>query len=63
LEVSFVDQSKFPGDVVLKLTVPPWQNVVAPEALICGVAGEVFCVTETGREFIVHPLASVKVTK
>ncbi len=34
----------------VNVTVPPWQNVVAPEAEIVGVAGKAFTVTVVGAD-------------
>ena len=42
-------------------TLPPWQNVVGPPAVIVG-AGLLFTVTVTGTEVPVHPKELVVVT-
>ena len=48
--------------LLVKVTLPPVQKVVAPDALIIGVAGVVFTVTTVPVLVPVHPLGSVTVT-
>ena len=38
------------ADDEVKVTLPPWQNVVAPDAVIVGVAGNGFTVTVVAAE-------------
>jgi hypothetical protein len=47
--------------VAVSVTLPPAQNVVAPEAVIAGV-GAVFCVTVVAAEVPLQPLPLVTVT-
>ena len=43
-------------------TLPPWQNVVAPPAVIVGLAGNAFTVTVVANDAAeLHPLALVVV--
>ncbi len=44
--------------VEVKVTLPPWQNVVAPPAVIVDV-GNVFIETTVAAEVFLHPFASV----
>lgn len=46
----------------VKVTLPPWQKVVGPPAVIIG-DGLLFTVTVTGAEVPLHPLASVTDTE
>ena len=42
----------------VSVTLPPWQNVVAPPAEIVGVVGNGLTVTTVGaEERLVHPFA------
>lgn len=45
----------------VSVTLPPWQKVVGPPAVIVG-AGLGFAVTATGADVAVHPLAFVTET-
>ena len=48
--------------LLVKVTLPPEQNVVGPLAEITGVAGVGFTVTVVLALMALHPLASVTVT-
>ncbi len=48
--VAPVDQTFPVAADEINVTLPPWQNVVAPEAEIVGVAGNAFTVTVVGAE-------------
>ena len=48
--VSPFDQMFPVAEDEVKVTLPPWQKVVAPEAVIVGVAGNAFTVTTVGTE-------------
>ena len=50
--------------LLLRMTFPPWQNVVGPPGVITGVGGGALTVTATGAETgEVQPLASTIVTE
>ena len=51
----------FTGEVTFKATLLPWQNVVAPPAVITGVEGIVLTVTTVAVDDVEHP-AEVAVT-
>src|SRR6185436_1559121 len=46
----------------VNVTLPPWQNVVGPAAVIAGVAGFAFTVTTVAAEVALQPSAFVTVT-
>ena len=47
----------------VSVTLPPWQNVVAPEGVIVGVDGNGFTVTVVGADAAeVQPIAFLTVT-
>jgi choline-glycine betaine transporter len=46
-----------------RVTLPPWQNVVLPLAVITGVAGIAFTVTVVGAELAEQLLALLTVTE
>lgn len=56
------DQSQDEPVLAVSVTLPPWQNVVGPEAVIVGAGGVGLTLTETGADDAEHPLALVTVT-
>ena len=56
------DHSHDEPALAVRVTLPPWQNVVGPEAVIVGAGGGGLTVTDTGAEEAEHPLALVTVT-
>jgi hypothetical protein len=61
-EVAPVDQRLPVAEEEVKVTEPPVQNVVAPPAVIVGVAGFAFTVTTVAAEVAEHPEPFVTVT-
>lgn len=45
-----------------KVTLPPLQKIVGPPAVITGLAGSIFTITEAGAEVFVQPAALVTAT-
>ena len=52
-----------PAALEVSVTVPPWQNVVLPPAVMVGVTGLAFTVTVVDAEVDEHPAAFVTVTE
>jgi hypothetical protein len=52
-------QTLLTGLLLLRVTLPPAQKVVGPDAVITGVAGRGLTVTTVGADVAVQPLASV----
>lgn len=61
--VSLVDQVFPLVALEVKVTLPPWQKVVAPLEEIVGVVGTGFTVTSVDAEVAVQPLALATVTE
>jgi hypothetical protein len=55
------DQSQDAPSLAVSVTVPPWQNVVAPEAVIVA-AGRAFTVTVAAGDVALQPFAFVTCT-
>jgi len=60
--VAPLDQRYDVEDGAVKVTEPPAQNVVAPPAVITGVAGAALTVTAVAAEVALQPAAFVTVT-
>lgn len=56
-----LDQSQDAPELAVRVTVPPVQNVVGPDAVMvaCGFA---FTVTTTGADVALQPFAPVTIT-
>jgi len=49
------------ADDDVKVTLPPWQKVVAPDAVIVGVAGIGFTVTVVAADVVdPHPVPAIE---